>query len=388
MATFYHIFKRRMIMRIMDFMRFMNRVFLGIMIPLSLIAMKRENSAQLKRKYVDNTFKRNTVVHESLEITTPVSSSFFIQNNEKIFTFDLNGRLQIFENNKPFICRNYKEIKSKNYNTKIGYDYISCIATPMSTDDKIDDSSDIILWDMHTLLPMSRRSMHAHFIRQISFDPTGNFFVSCSTDNTIILWSKQSREPLKIIAVDGQPSQVIYNSDGSEILSADDSAKKGIKVWDFSMNLMKEIEGNGPIAYNHAGSQFAVMHNNLIKIYEAKTYELKHTFKSNGDQSKEKVENEFLPRVNCLHFTPDDSMLVIGSETGDVIFCPLDHKQEPILLETDNITISSLAFDEKFLLTAAAKAPEENRNSTVKLWDLASMKASASLKVPKNCCLQ
>jgi WD40 repeat protein len=89
----------------------------------------------------------------------------------------------------------------------------------------------VVLWDAHTLEPVTFRTGHKGEINAIAFDHDGGRFVSASSDRSVRLWDTASSKCLRVF--EGHTDEVfaaVFHPDGTRIASA--GRDRAVWLWD------------------------------------------------------------------------------------------------------------------------------------------------------------
>ena len=186
----------------------------------------------------------------------------------------------------------------------------------------------IRLWDVETGEMDTTFEVPDWSVEAIDFSPDGNLLAVGGSSNTITLWDIEDEEELacleshkdSVLSLDFSPS-------GKKILSG--SKDNSVKLWSvkegslFSPGTKTELihtfEGHSgsvsSVCFNKEGTLIASGgKDNLIKIWDGKSFELICTFKSHN-----------LP-VTCLSFTRDSKYIISGSKDGTIKIWSIEEK--------------------------------------------------------------
>ena len=194
-------------------------------------------------------------------------------------------------NGKHFICAAGKKLKLYNISPKKlmktfeGHsEIVTCVA--FGSDEIISGSSDksVILWNMHGD-HIRTFNGHSSKINAIAFSPDFSKFVSAGNDHKIIVWDKESTDPLseKSNAHNFEINALSYSPNGLEIISGSHDNK--VKIWSESdLDQIKMLEAHTSpvvaVGYSPDGNTiYTAGLDNAIRLWQ-RTTQSKH---SNSD---------------------------------------------------------------------------------------------------------
>jgi len=249
---------------------------------------------------------------------------------------------------------------------------------------------------------------HSDGVLSVSFSPCGKFLASGSEDNTIKLWSLPEGINISSIAAHGGNVNSVHCSpDCATIVSA--GWDKTVKLWKIAdCSLERSLEGhdssvNCALAVEAGTTIISASDDSTVKIWDAKSGSLRTTIKPElGDVKAAalspnaallalggaelkilsfpggellKDSSDYIYGVRSLAFSPDGKKLAaaLGMEKKLQIWKIADGEidLEGELQDSDWINCAVFTPDGKHLLTGG---------STVKKWDLATGKVTASFE--------
>lgn len=155
---------------------------------------------------------------------------------------------------------------------------------------------------------------HTRTISSVAFSPDSSLLVSGAEDNSVRMWSMTDGSSVAVMeGHTNRITDVYFSSDGSAVVSSDSGGQ--IRIWDAASGaeiamLQAEDARNRTIyamALSPDDSQVAVAYgDSIIRIWDLLTGEIALIIEANADTPSD------------LAFSPDGSVLVITSSTGNV----------------------------------------------------------------------
>jgi hypothetical protein len=226
------------------------------------------------------------------------------------------------------------------------------------------DSSQVMLW--HAISGKEKFSLHGHSgaVNRCCFFPDGKAIVSASDDQTLKLWNAELGRLLRTL--DGHMDSVMcvdVSHDNTRILSV--SYDSTAKLWNANTGEIQhtvqfdEVWGGTCCSFSSNSTMFLVGMESVyggefvLKLYNAKTYELQKTFKGHFD---------FI--VSCS-FAPDGATILSGSNDSKMKLWCVTTGQLLRTLEGHTHGITSCAFSPSGLAVVSAA-----KDQTLRLWML------------------
>lgn len=224
----------------------------------------------------------------------------------------------------------------------------------------------IRLWDIRKKKEVQKIDGHFDVVNQILFSSDGNRLFSCSSDNTVRVWTKENRI-----------GDVIYNSKYiSSLKSAryDNSSRylvsieeHYIRLWDvarrveiwkreYSDIIFKFLEGFCLATFSNEGRYIVSVHGNktdqTIQIWETTTGNIVNSFSCHFD------------KMNCVAFSQDDNLLATASDDNFIRIWEVKTGKLLKSIIGHDYLVESVEFskDGRSLLSASC-------DHSVKLWD-------------------
>jgi WD40 repeat protein len=220
---------------------------------------------------------------------------------------------------------------------------------------------------------------HTSEVWTLDFSPDGNLLASGSNDNTILLWSIETHEPIgqPLIGHTGKVREVKFSPNGKILASTSDDGT--IRLWDVETHQLidRPLIGNTAsadhLAFSPDGITLASISGGMIDFWDL------------SNPASPYVKNTFtIPDGDMVEFSPDWKTVVSSTWEGKSVsihlwnFSNLASITEvgPILTVQTN-QIFSLAFspDSRLLATGCAEG-------TIILWDVSDPTSAHQLSPP------
>lgn len=225
------------------------------------------------------------------------------------------------------------------------------IATTTSSRDRT-----ISLWDRNGLSVARIHNAHDDYIRDLSFSPDGQLFVTASGDRTVKVWTRDG-ELLRTIQAHLQGVYgVAFSPDGKIIASS--SQDRTVKLWNLQGELLKTLEGHNDWVWNVSFSPDGQV---IASASEDGTVKL-----WNQDGTPIKTLEDHTARVSDVAFSPDGQLIATGSADATIKLWNSDG-QLLTTIEGHLDRVMSVSFSSDSRLLASSSVDGE-----VKIWDLSS----------------
>lgn len=175
-----------------------------------------------------------------------------------------------------------------------------------------------IVWSMATFEPLKRLHRHAAGVLDVCID--SRFIISCSKDATICVWNRATLELIKVLEGHRGPVNAVQLR-GNLLVSASGDGKS--KLWDMdTLSHVRDYEsrdrGLAAVEFSDDGRYVLAGGNDqVIYKYDARSADLLHTMKGHGGL----VRSLFLDYSNkrVLSGSYDQGIRVYDFESGDQI---------------------------------------------------------------------
>ena len=208
---------------------------------------------------------------------------------------------------------------------------------------------------------------HFDEIFSLTFSPDGQTFISVSKDNTSKIWDTSTGELLRTFTgASGSIRFVAIGADNNTMIIGSDD-KNIIKLWDSSTGkLLHQFKGHADLVTSVAISPngqtlVSGSWDKTIKLWELATEKLLHTFTGHSEG------------VNSVAISPDGQTLVSGSSDKTVKLWDINTGKEIRTLKGHSEIVISLAIspDGQTLVSGSEK---------IKVWELTTGKEIITLK--------
>ncbi|KPQ32659.1 MAG: WD40 repeat protein [Phormidium sp. OSCR] len=218
------------------------------------------------------------------------------------------------------------------------------------------DDATVRLWNLETRseINSSRFENHSSSVLMVAFHPRENKIASASSDGTIQIWDISSREIEKTLTTTGYVHTVMFNSDGTRLLSGGSDAK--VKLWNIKNGEeIETLQGHRSTVYRAAFSQdgtkvVSVSNDATIRIWSVESRYVTQQFEGHEGTI---YSADINPDSTRLVSAPHDGIIRVWDlETGDVLFY-LEGHQQPVhrsLFSPDGSKIVSAGRDGRVIL--------------------------------------
>jgi WD40 repeat protein len=232
-------------------------------------------------------------------------------------------------------------------------------------------------WDLAALKEVGAPlEGHTGPVSQIAFAPDGRTLASAGADGKVRLWNVAERRLMTTLEGHTAPVHSLAFSPGGQLLASSGNDAT-IRLWDVAAGRqVKRLwsprtalttrtafarQAQQSLAFSPDGKLLATGGGDgTVRLWDVKTMEV--TALLRGQTA-----------VRVVAFAPDGRSLVSGGEDGAVKVWNLTPGSDPDTLRDHKSNLSSLAFSDDGKTLAVA----DTLDQTVKLWDLASRKATA-----------
>jgi len=226
------------------------------------------------------------------------------------------------------------------------------------------------VFDGRTGDPLHEFERHDDIVYDVALSPDGTRLVSGSRDRTVQVWDPLTGERIGGARTPGEIAQVAFSPDGTRIAGAGYYSALG-QVWSAADAApLFELQGHGTrlrsVAWGPGGERIATGDEaGVVVMHDAATGEAVAQFEAvTGD-------------ATALAFSPDGSVLAVGSSRGEVALWRLgaderDTGERDAIWPPHSGGITALAFspDGSLLITAG-------RDGAVRLWDAGALSGAA-----------
>ena len=214
------------------------------------------------------------------------------------------------------------------------------------------DSSQILLSNLTNSVEIDQKLVgHTKTISGIAVAPNNEFFISSSTDKTILKWNLQTFESEIIVTSESKVNSIEISPDSKKLVVGTQDGK--ISIWDLENNsdpyIIDQNSKNAitSVAYNKKGSWLVTGDSKGgVRIWDTKKYVEINNLE--GHRSK----------IYDIDFNPSDSLMATSSLDGTVrVWDCTNLNNQPIALTDHESWVLSIAFspDGKRLVTSSNK---------------------------------
>ncbi|CAK8724116.1 hypothetical protein GCAAIG_14100 [Candidatus Electronema halotolerans] len=229
------------------------------------------------------------------------------------------------------------------------------------------EDNTVRIWDVDSSKELAVLKGHESSVNSVAFSPDNSKIVSASDDNTVRIWDAASGQQVALLT--GHENSVrsaAFSPDGKKIVSA--SWDRTVRIWDVDSG--KELAVLKDISYMSGfspdGKKIVSASWDTVRIWDV-------------DSGKElAVLKGHESSVNSVAFSPDGKKIVSASEDNTVRIWDADSGKEPLILKGQEKTVRSMAFssDGKKIVSAS----EDYKDYTIRIWDADSGKELSILK--------
>ena len=205
---------------------------------------------------------------------------------------------------------------------------------------------------------------HTEPVQSVAYSPGGKTLASGSQDHTIRLWDVATGKERAVLGHGQTVYSVAYSPDGKTLASGSGGIENGrIKLWDVATgkekaNLKGPVNLVYSVAFSPDGKTLATLEGNQIVLLDV--------------ASGKKTATLGTGNWGALAFSPDGKILAAAGEK--TILWDVASAKETYAAP-DHLSVVSVAYSLDGKILASARV-----DNTIKLWDVASRKNTATLK--------
>ena len=254
-----------------------------------------------------------------------------------------------------YICKRQVFSKSFKSNSKISHIAFSSKNNLIA----VAVEKKIILWDLKKNKEIQTIAGHNDLIHEIVFSKDGENLYSCSSDNTIRIWTNKNRLNNTKYGCGEYIKYASYDKSGKYVISASDNY---IHFWDVSSKkeLWKNpftdkagfLEESNFVTFSNNGKYIAAARKNTVSIWNSASRNLVSTMIGHSK------------KVNSIAFSQDGKLLATASDDNTIRLWETTTGRLIRVIEGHDYLVKSVEFsrDGKTLLSASG-------DETVRLWN-------------------
>ena len=230
----------------------------------------------------------------------------------------------------------------------------------------------VIMWSVDSRKPLARLEGHTNKVISVAFSPDGKLLASASADTTIILWDVASHRPLSTLRGHKKLVRgVAFSPDGK--LLASGSEDRTVILWDVASRqpvdtLIRHTDGVNGVGFSPDGRWLAsASSDHTVILWDVGSRKVLDTLRGHKAD------------VNGVAFSPDGKRLASASDDQSVILWDLKSRQPLIVLDGHKRDVFSVAFSPD-----GKRLASTGWDKTVILWDVETGKLRARLEGHKD----
>jgi WD40 repeat protein/serine/threonine protein kinase len=218
----------------------------------------------------------------------------------------------------------------------------------------------VLIWNLASSPPSAVSLYHSKTVKSVEFSPEGKRIVTASHDGTAQVWEVSSGRPIGPPLRHGDMVRsAVFSPEGLRIVTT--SADQTIRVWDAESG----IALTEPISVEN-GAFFAQFHPDGQRLLSAANGSTALVWWVTGIGD---LARHDLPYPTCVEFSPDNTKVIVGSDSGlALILEPLTgHAPIRLLGHTDSVPCAVFSADGVYAATGSD-------DGSARIWDAATGK--------------